>query len=100
MAHCSVDHLTDVTSILDCIRKMEKMTEKGFGKFYLKNQAFLHFHIKGTRRWADCRDGLNWGSELDLPIDAGANETRMFVAEVSERYLRTLNSLLNDSKKM
>lgn len=91
MAHCSAEDLKDLEFILNSIRLLEKIKEKGFSKFYLKSKAFLHFHKIGTRRWADVRDGLTWGSELELSFNASEAEKNKFLVEVNKRYFRTLN---------
>jgi hypothetical protein len=90
MAHCKSQDIEDLESVLDQIRELEAIKEKGHGKFYLKSASFLHFHIKADRRWADIRNGADWGSEVDISCPCSKKESMSFMAEVKRRYKRTL----------
>lgn len=90
MAHCKPEDIKDLTDVFESIRGLENVIEKSSGKFYLKSKGFLHFHIKGERRWADIRDGQSWGSEVDLPISASSLQKKKFMAEVRRRHKRTI----------
>ena len=70
MAHCPYVQLQDIEEALDEIRTFPLLKEKKPGIFYIKNQSFLHFHIKDDQRWADARDGEQWGTQIDLPFNS------------------------------
>lgn len=91
MGHCRPEEIEDLKSLLDEILNWDKIQEKGFGKLYLKSKGFLHFHSKERRRWADVRDGINWGSELELPFNATATQKKKFLQEVKKRYSKCLS---------
>ena len=86
MAHCPYADLADIEDVLDRIRKLEKLREKKPGFFYLKSRGFLHFHLKDDRRWADVRDGQEWGEELDIPFNPSKKQKDSFFKEVAARY--------------
>jgi hypothetical protein len=86
MAHCPYDQLLDMEEALDKIRKQPLLKEKKPGIFYIKNQSFLHFHIKDDRRWADARDGKQWGPQIDLPFNASKKIVQNFITEVKRKY--------------
>ena len=90
MAHSKIESLGDIAEILENIRKLDKVKERKPGIFYLKSKSFLHFHEKDGRRWADIRDGLNWGSELDIPYNPSKRERSNFLKEAKKRHLNTL----------
>jgi len=99
MAHCRFEDLADLRSCLDQIRSWPEIREPRPGVFYVKRVAFLHFHVdKQARRWADVRDGATWGSEVDMPADAGAARRRAFVREVQRRYRATLATLVTPAR--
>lgn len=87
MAHCPFTELTDLKAEFDEIRTWPNINEPSPGVFYIKRVAFLHFHInRDRRRWADVRDGRDWGSELDLPFDCSRAARQAFLREVRRRY--------------
>lgn len=86
MAHCPFDKLEDMSTALEKIRLFPLLKEVKPGIFYLKGQSFLHFHIKGERRWADARDGQDWGEEIDLPFNSSKTALQNFVKEIKRRY--------------
>lgn len=90
MAHCPFAALDDVRDCLDEIRSWPEVREPSPGVFYRKRVPFLHFHIdKSGRRWADIRDGADWGGEVDLPIGASASAKHRFLREARRRYQRS-----------
>ena len=92
--HCPYDKLGDLEACFDDIRSWPETRESKPGVFYIKRLAFLHFHIdKQERRWADIREGALWGSEHDIPIDAGSAAKRAFLKEARRRYEATLATL-------
>ncbi len=92
MAHCKSEEIQDLKQILLEIQSWDKIKEKGFGKLYFKSKGFLHFHSKDNRRWADVRDGINWGEEIDIPHKANQAQKKAFTKEVKRRYLNCLNA--------
>lgn len=92
LAHCPFSKLTDIKDVLDKVRTFEKLKEKSPGIFYFKSKGFLHFHEKDGCRWADVRNGNDWGSELDLPFDPSQRKKDMFIKEVKKRYTKTAGS--------
>lgn len=89
MAHCPEDKLTDLVDFFAELRNWPGLKEKQPGIFYFKGRGFLHFHIKDGKRWADIREGKNWGSPLDLPFDPDPKCLDAFVAEAKRRFLLT-----------
>ena len=87
MAHCPFEKLADLADVLDEIRVLPGIREPRPGVFYCGRVPFLHFHIDKTgRRWADVRDGVAWGPEVDLALGAPASERKRFLREVRRRY--------------
>ena len=60
MAHCPPEKLQDIEDVLEKIRSLEKLKEKGVGIFYLKSKPFLHFHFKDDHRYAHVKKGSQW----------------------------------------
>ena len=86
MAHCPYEKLGDLEDQLAKIRTWPLVKEKSPGVFYIKSLPFLHFHVKAERRWADARDGKNWGERIDVPFAAKVTAKRAFLKEVERRY--------------
>jgi hypothetical protein len=94
MAHCSFDDLRDLRGLLDAVRAWPGVQEPRPGVFYVKRTPFLHFHRDGSgRRWADARDGRDWGDEIDVPREAGAAAQRRVRREIERRYRSTAREL-------
>ena len=94
MAHCPFEKLADLNDCFAQLRSWPHVNEPRPGIFYLKRQPFLHFHIdKQGRRWADVRDGADWGAELDLPIGASRAQQQRFLTAVRRRYAATARSM-------
>lgn len=89
MAHCPSDQLADVPAVLATLRALPGIAEKKPGIFYWRSKGFAHFHLKAGRRWADIRDGADWGTELDLPFAADQKQQAVFCAELKARWERT-----------
>jgi hypothetical protein len=93
MAHCPYEKLRDVQEILAELRTWDEMREPRPGVFYLRRTPFLHFHTdRSGRRWADVRDGADWGSELDLPFESPALVRTRFLREVRRRHRALLSA--------
>ena len=87
MAHCPFEKLGDLRDCLDAVRSWPNVSEPKPGIFYIKRVPFLHFHIDATgRRWADIRDGDDWGAEVDVPVDASRPSKQRFLREARRRY--------------
>ena len=91
MAHCTYEDIVDLESCLEVIRSLDKVIERKPGTFYMKGKGFLHFHKKDGERWADVRDGLDWGEKIDIPFSAKKGERASFIKEVKKRHERTIN---------
>ncbi len=89
MAHCPYDQLADIPTVLAALRALPGIVEKKPGIFYWRSKSFAHFHLKAGRRWADIRDGADWGTELDLPFEADLKQQQAFCDELSARWMRT-----------
>lgn len=89
MGHCKPEEIEDLRDILKKISQLENIKEKGFGKIYLKSKGFLHFHSKDGRRWADVRDGIGWGAEIEIPFNASKSQIDKFTSEVKKRHKKT-----------
>ena len=93
MAHCPFGELGDLKAEFDEIRTWPNINEPSPGVFYIKRVAFLHFHIdRDRRRWADARDGDDWGSEIDLPLGSSRTARQAFLREVRRRYRASTRS--------
>ena len=55
MRHITTERIGGIEPMLDNIRALDGLTEKGPGRFYRKSQAFLHFHEHGDDIFADVR---------------------------------------------
>jgi hypothetical protein len=90
MGHCPTDKLDDLGDIFAEIRSWPDVREPTPAIFYLKRVPFLHFHLdRHGRRWADIRDGADWGTEVDLPLTASVAARRHFLREARRRYAST-----------
>lgn len=89
MAHCPYGKLQDIEDVLESVRGWDGIKEKSPGVFYVRSTPFLHFHLKGDRRWADVRDGADWGTGLDVPLGASKALCDAFLRNVRARYERT-----------
>lgn len=90
MGHCPYNQLKDLEPVLNQIRGWAGVKEKGQGIFYLKGQAFLHFHLQDGKRWADIKIGKNWGEPVDVAFGLKPVARARFLAEARDRYERTL----------
>jgi hypothetical protein len=91
MARCPADQLKDLEDVFKEIRKLESVQEKEVGIFYLKSKGFLHFHLKDGKRWADVRNGDDWGTQLNLPIRAPRSAKQRFLAEIKARHRKSMS---------
>jgi hypothetical protein len=55
MKHARDEHLDQLESLLEELRKLEGLREKKRGVFYRKSRAFLHFHDDPAGLYADVR---------------------------------------------
>jgi len=85
MAHCPYDQLRDLEDVFAVIRGWPGLNEPKPGIFYVGRTAFLHFHVKDERRWADVRDGADFAS-IDIPPTAGAPQRRRFLERVQRQF--------------
>lgn len=80
--------------MLEALRKLPGVRESKPGIFYWQGKGFAHFHLKAGRRWADVRDGADWGATLELPLGAGLAEQLAFIAEIRARWQRSSGRIL------
>ena len=88
MAHARYEQLADLEPVLETLRGWDDLVEPRPGIFYLKRTPFLHFHVKGERRWADARAGAGW-AELEIPFGASATARKRFLADVKRAFAAT-----------
>jgi hypothetical protein len=90
VAHCPFDKLNDIAKALEEIRGWPEVREPKPGIFYFKSKPFLHFHEKDGKRWADIRDGADWGEPFPLPFKANGRQNAELVRHARKRYARQL----------
>lgn len=92
VAHCPAETLVDLAPVLDAIRGWDFIKEPTPCVFYIRSTPFLHFHIKGERRWADVREGATWGPQLEVPVGCPAKDRDAFLAAVESCYVATVTA--------
>ena len=60
MKHADVRALEAVSDLIENLRRRSVLVEKRLGIFYIKGQAFLHFHKDPAGLFADLRQGDDW----------------------------------------
>ncbi|MBF2053418.1 MAG: hypothetical protein IGS03_08140 [Candidatus Sericytochromatia bacterium] len=90
MAHARPKDLADLSELLARIRTLPGLKETQTGIFYRSGKGFLHFHTRQGERWADIREGPNWGEPVPLPFGADSQAQVAFLAVVRERLARPL----------
>ena len=86
MAHCPFELLDDLADVFAELRTWPGVAEKKPGVFYVKSQAFLHFHVsEGERRHADVKSRTGW-VPYDLPRPATESKRRAFLRELRRRH--------------
>ena len=60
MKHATGEVLKSINDLLTQLRKLESLKERKAGVFYLKSNAFLHFHEDPTGIYGDVRIGDDW----------------------------------------
>jgi hypothetical protein len=60
MRHATKETLERLEDLLQEIRKISALTEKGPGVFYRRRSAFLHFHDDPLGIFADIKLGGGW----------------------------------------
>jgi len=93
MAHCPPEQLGDLADVLAALRCWEGVSEAKPGIFYLGRTPFLHFHLKDGRRWADARDGADWGEPIEIPLGSRPRQRAAFLATVSAYYRNTARAV-------
>jgi len=70
MAHASPDALKPLLPLLRQLREIKGLTERQPGIFYLRSNAFLHFHDDAGTLYADLKKAGGMGFEryaIDTP---------------------------------
>jgi hypothetical protein len=60
MKHTDAAALAALCDLIENLRRRSVLVEKRLGIFYIKGQAFLHFHKDPTGLFADLRQGDDW----------------------------------------
>jgi hypothetical protein len=60
MRHARPEDLEPLHPVLDRLRALPGLQEKGPGTFYRGSRAFLHFHVDPAGLFADVRPGAEW----------------------------------------
>ena len=60
MKHATPQALAQIPELLEQLRAIPGLVEKGPGVFYRKGRAFLHFHEDPAGLFADVRPGEEW----------------------------------------
>ena len=84
MKHAGEVTLDKLEPLLDILREVEGIKEKGRGKFYCKSSAFLHFHEDPAGIFADLKQEGKW-TRYDVTKKTGQ---RALISQVK----RTLKS--------
>ena len=66
MRHARAGDLAPLAPLLDRLRDVPTLRERGPGTFYRGSRAFLHFHVDPAGLFADVRPGATWER---LPVD-------------------------------
>jgi hypothetical protein len=66
--HARAEDLAALAPLLDRLRQVPSLREKGPGTFYRGARAFLHFHVDPSGLFADVRPGATWERlQVDTP---------------------------------
>lgn len=60
MEHAGLQHLAELTDLLEAIRSHPEVNEKRPGYFYCKGKSLAHFHVDTSGLYADARIGTSW----------------------------------------
>jgi hypothetical protein len=60
MARVRAADLEPVAGVLDSLRRVDALTERGFGRFTVGSAPFLHFHALASGLVADVKVGDGW----------------------------------------
>ena len=76
MAHASPEALKPLLSLLRQLREIKGLTEKQPGIFYLRSNAFLHFHDDQGTLYADLKKAGGMGFER-YPLDTPPQQRKL-----------------------
>jgi hypothetical protein len=79
--HAGTGALDALSDLLESLRTRAVLVEKRPGIFYLKGEAFLHFHEDGAGLFADLRQGGDWQR---LPVNS--SDERAEVLALVDRF--------------
>jgi len=85
MGHTKPEMLADIAAELAAVRGLEGIKERSPGVFYYKSIAFLHFHDKNGKRWADVKSPRGY-REVAIDFQADARARRKFVQSVTDAH--------------
>jgi hypothetical protein len=89
MKHATPESLDRIDELLEKIRSFDRLKEKTRGVFYLKSQAFLHFHEDDGTMYADVR--LK-GPDFDRFRLKAAADQRRLVSIIRQHLAKTLTA--------
>ena len=76
MRHARVEALDALEPLLGRLRAFAALKERSRGVFYVKSQAFLHFHEDPAGLFADVRPGVDWDR---MPVNDAMDHVRLIV---------------------
>ena len=77
MKHAGAAALDALADVLETLRTRSGLVERRRGIFYVRGQAFLHFHEDRAGLFADLRQGRDWQR---LPVNSPDDCVRLLVA--------------------
>ena len=77
MKHATAETLAQIPELLEQLRAIPGLIEKGPGVFYRKGRAFLHFHEDPAGLFADVRPGEEW---VRIEVSGAAGQAALFAA--------------------
>jgi hypothetical protein len=85
MGHTKPEMLADLAGELEVVRGLEGIKERSPGVFYYRSTAFLHFHDKDGKRWADVKTPRGY-REIDIEFQPDARTRRKFLESVKDAH--------------
>lgn len=77
MKHATPATLDELESLLQSLRAVAALKERGRGVFYAKSRATLHFHEDPSGIYADLKEGDDWSR---FRVDTPAGRERLLTA--------------------
>ena len=74
MKHADASALARIDELLAAVRREQRLKERRPGVFYVKGQAFLHFHDDPAGIFGDLKHGRDW---LRFAVNTKAEQKRL-----------------------